>query len=108
MKFDFQTADRLVEADWPVVINVPLDGGKVERRTFTARFRLLRPDDLDAVMADNKDGRGLERMYWIGFGKDEDMQLTPEVFKISLDLPYFRNGLQAAYQAFSGGIEVKN
>ena len=36
-------------ADWPIKIDVPLDGGKIEQQKLTARFQMLVQDEIDPI-----------------------------------------------------------
>ncbi len=107
-KFNFKSLGEPFEADWPVSVPVPQDGGEVETQTFTARFRLLSKEDLEDAVANAKDAFEIQRRVWVGFGKDETMTLTQELFDQGMATPYFRVALMEAYQRFSQGIASKN
>ncbi|MFD3263330.1 hypothetical protein [Phenylobacterium ferrooxidans] len=113
VKFDFKRLGQPFEADWPVRVNVPQDGGGVQAEDFTARFRLLTKDDFEAItqgeapglLKGDPDGYNTWRMCLVGL-KDE--HLTAELKEGLLSAPYVRQAIIAAYQQFSQGIAVKN
>lgn len=49
LKFDFKTLEQPFEADWPVIVPVPQDGGAVQEQEVTVRFRTLTPDENETV-----------------------------------------------------------
>ncbi|MFN3513461.1 MAG: hypothetical protein ACK41C_10470 [Phenylobacterium sp.] len=108
VKFNFQSLDQAVEADWPVSVNVPTDGGKVEVQTFTARFKLLQQAEIEAAIAEAKDAYELARRFFVGFGKGEETTLTEDLFVKMMGTPYVREAIQAAYRNFTHGVAVKN
>lgn len=108
VKFDFASLDNPFEADWPVRVPVPMDDGKVEEQVFSARFRLLRGPEQEAAVKEDKDGNELLRRFFVGFGKTEARQLTPELFLQMVTTPYVRNALLGAWTKFCAGIPEKN
>ena len=106
-KFDFASLDQPFEADWPVTVNVPQDGGTVIEQTFMARFRLLDQKALDAITAD-ADKDAFLAAFWIGFGPGEDTAFTPEIFSGCMQRQYVRAALVNAYYGFAAGAPAKN
>lgn len=109
MKFDFAALDAAIEADWPVTIPVPQDGGKVTEQTLSVRFRMVDEAELTAL------GEGLEgskaslRAVVVGFGKGEDTPFSAELFEKMLAKPYVRLALNNAYRDFAlGQVAAKN
>ncbi|MDZ4374764.1 MAG: hypothetical protein U1C74_25575 [Phenylobacterium sp.] len=108
MDFKFATLDSAIEADWPVTINVPQDGGKVSAQKLMVRFRLVDEEEL------TKNGDGLEgskatlRQVVVGFGKSVTEPWSAELFEKMLAQPYVRLGLNNAYRDFAVGIAAKN
>lgn len=111
-QFNFKRLEQPIEADWPVEVSVPQDGGAVTKETFVARFRLLKADVMQLIVAGpssaESDGRDLYRQFFIGFGKGTDEALTEEVFNNLVDTPFTREALLTAYRKFATGIAVKN
>jgi hypothetical protein len=111
VKFNFKGLDEPFEADWPVSVQVPQDGGSVEEQTFMARLRLLSEEDLDLVRRGGPDGNdpnAFTKAFWVGFGASEQEAFTPELRDLMLGRPYVRLALHQAYGAFSQGIVTKN
>lgn len=107
-KFNFKRLGETFEADWPVVVSVPQDGGTVTKEEFMARFRLITDADLAEITKDDKDGKALYRAFWVGFGKGTDEEFTPELMEHVLSANYARGALFTAYQLFAQGIAAKN
>lgn len=113
VKFDFKTLGQPFEADWPVRVNVPQDGGGVQVEEFTARFRILTKEDFEVIaqgaaprlIKGDPDGYNTWRMCLVGL-KDEE--LTSELMEAMMAAPYARQAIITAYQQFSQGIAVKN
>lgn len=110
-KFNFKTLETGFEADWPVTVSVPLDGGKAEEQTFQARFRSLSAVEQAEIDAQpDATGRlraGLEKAF-VRFGAGESEALTPELFETMWRAPNVQIGLIRAYNAFILGSPAKN
>ncbi len=134
-QFNFKRLEEPFEADWPVTVNVPEDGGKTATEEFMARFRIVRefgPTATSTPSADAEDVATAEaapedplekarqalkesalkewRRWFVGFGKptSDQNELTDEVLWNIITTPYARVAVQAAYQNFCSGIAVKN
>lgn len=109
MKFDFAALDSAIEADWPVTVPVPQDGGTVINQTLTVRFKMVSETDL-AAMGDGIEGsKASLRAVIIGFGKGEDTPFSPELLDKMLAQPYVRLALNNAYRDFAlGQVAAKN
>lgn len=109
VKFDFKGLGEVFEANWPVSISVPLDGGEVEVQTFTARFRLLDQATAEALMT-NEDPDGYITSFFVDLPAEDlpDGMTFEAVRSLMLHRPYIRIGLIHAYSGFQAGIAVKN
>ncbi|PZR32294.1 hypothetical protein [Caulobacter segnis] len=113
-KFDFSAVDSPYRCRWPVSVNWPLDGGKVEIRKFDAILQLMTDEDLEAATKDveqNKTDpdRALVKRYLVGLPDHPDQpELTEAFLKKFLAPPVIVLGLKAAYQEFAGGVAAKN
>ena len=96
---------------WPVAVDVPVDGGKFKKETFTAIFKKMSRatfSDLveqgeDALIAGILEG-------WEGI-KDEDGDEVPFSKAAQADLcddPYVLRALISAYSESLGGAQAKN
>lgn len=108
VKFDFARLDQPFEADWPVLVQVPQDGGTVAEEQFMARLRMLSADELKSADKTDDPGRAVPRMAMIGFGKGEEQTFSPELLEKMMDVGYVRIALNRAYGQFSVGVAAKN
>lgn len=123
VKFDFRDLKKPFEADWPVNVPVPVDGGKVETRQFMARFRDLTPEEASAERALSraadeavKAGRTPEwpdpkerlRKVFIGLGAGEAEAFTPELVEDLLNEDRTYIALLRAWGSFKAGAPEKN
>lgn len=106
-KFDFGSLGRPFEANWPVRVPVPQDGGVVETQEFLARFRLLSEEEMEAVKA-SEDPDAFQMAFWIGLAGEDKDEFTPELVKAALGRIYVRQALLKAYYDFAAGIPAKN
>lgn len=111
-KFDFRTLETGYAADWPVKVQVPVDGGTFETREFSARFRSLTADEQAGLERDHADlSDRLEQTLRLGFvdlGKAEGDKLTPELFGKLWGDERVRLALIQAYGEFRRGAPAKN
>lgn len=110
VKFNFKTLDQPIEADWPVTVRVPVDGGGVQEQTFEVRFRALtkaQEAELDA-MAEADRPKAKLRMAVVGLGKAEDTMFTAELLEEMLASSHVFMGLLGAYTGFVLGRPAKN
>lgn len=108
VKFEFQALEQLFEADWPVTVNVPQDGGSVEEQTFMARFRQVSDAELPEIAAADKDGKELYRRFFVGMGAGETEPWSEDLRERMLGRTHVRMGLYRAFQSFQNGVAVKN
>lgn len=107
-KFDFGSLDRPFEADWPVKVNVPQDGGTVAEETFTVRFRVLTDDEMTAVEKHKEPSKELIRQAAIGFAQDAGAEFSPALLEQMLSRGFVRLALNRAYGEFAMGSAAKN
>jgi len=107
-KFNFKTLDQPFEADWPVTVPVPQDGGEVVEVSFMARFRLLTPKRLEELSSNASDADALYRDMMPGLAASEAEPLTDDQFKEMFGRPYIRNAILSAYRDFTNGVAAKN
>ena len=108
IKFDFGAMERRVEADWPVIVPVPQDGGKLQEQTLQVRFQLLDESEEKEIDAGEDAGRERIRRAVLGFAGSEQAEFTPELLEAMLNRPYVRLALNKAYAEFSVGVAPKN
>lgn len=93
--------------DWPVEVNKPVSGGKVQRHTFKADFLVLPVDEL-AEVADEDLHKVI--VGWSGVADHEGNELPYSVENLQrlLRISYVRVGLLAAYRNCLAGFRGKN
>jgi hypothetical protein len=104
VKFSFATLEQPFEADWPVKVQVPKDGGGFEEQTFLARFR-LEPATDEAQTEPAAPGESFPFLVALGKGEPE---LTPELRKQLAARLYVRMAIYRAWQEFQMGVVAKN
>lgn len=107
-KFNLDNLGQPFEADWPVVVSVPQDGGVVKEETFTVRFRLLGDEDKKAAEEQDDTARETLRRAMVGLGKGEERELTDALKEQLLEPDFVRVALARAYGKFCTGIAAKN
>ncbi|SFJ04226.1 hypothetical protein [Nitrosomonas sp. Nm34] len=104
--FKIEDQPKLVE--WPVSVNVPQDGGKIKKNTFTAEFELITQEELDAIYKDGGTDVDLLRQVLFNCTGVCDAEGKPIDFNDDLrdkliNIPYVRSALVAAYVECSHG-----
>ncbi|TVO70908.1 hypothetical protein FHP88_15755 [Sedimenticola selenatireducens] len=98
--------------NWPVVVEVPVDGGKTNRQEFTAQFQMLDQEAIDALAAQGD--TAFIRGVLVGWGedvKDPDGKAIKFGKKPLAEMtrrPYIRKALIRAYYEMAGGVVRKN
>lgn len=107
VKFKFESLEQPFEADWPVRVMTPQDGGGFVEETFMARFRYLEADELKASSEANEDGPTFMARYFVGLGKGEG-ELTEALRQRMWARAYVREAVALAWQEFQRGALPKN
>lgn len=94
---------------WPVTVNIPRDGGKITKSTFTAEFELISQDEFTAIYKeDSGTDEDLLRRVVIGFdgvndSNDKTISFSDESRDKLIKIPYVRSALVNAYLECSIG-----
>lgn len=110
VKFSFKSLGQPIEADWPVTVRVPTDGGGVAEQTFEVRFRSLTKEDqaeLDALPEAEQPKAKLRKVV-IGLGRSEETEFSPELLEDMMASSHVFMGLLGAYTGFVLGRPAKN
>ncbi|WP_374569688.1 hypothetical protein [Phenylobacterium sp.] len=111
VKFSFATLEQPFEADWPVKVAVPLDGGGVEEQVFMARFRieLATSDEAEASPTPQAEATDAPKdfPFMVGLGKGEG-ELTDAMRAAMAARGYVRLAIYRAWQEFQHGVVPKN
>ena len=102
---------RTKTVEWPVIVNVPADGGDFTEEKFTAHFRNIGRADFNKLAAQGDDS--LIEAVLIGWGdmSDEDgkeILFSAATLKEQLDDYHWVQGTIAAYLEMLNGAKRKN
>ncbi|MEJ1497541.1 MAG: hypothetical protein RPU13_13850 [Candidatus Sedimenticola sp. (ex Thyasira tokunagai)] len=98
--------------EWPVEVEVPVNGGKVEKQEFTAHFKLLDQDEIDAESA--KGDVSFMTVTLVGWGEDvkdskgEKIPFGKEPLRAMTKTVHVRKAIVKAYYQMAAGIARKN
>ncbi len=110
------------EYEWPVIVQVPVDGGKHEALEFTARFLAIESDRAEellkspTLLAGPSAGQIKEflREAIVGWGEDvadkdgASINFSDKAREKLIQIPYVRNALFEAYGESVRGRSEKN
>lgn len=105
LKFDFKTLEQPFEADWPVTVSVPQDGGTVQEQTFDVRFRTLTPEETTNV--DNSGDPAAAKLR-LALVDVKGETFSPALIEKLLGVGFVQMALLRAYSKFILGASVKN
>lgn len=96
---------------WPVTVEVPIDGGRFKKETFTAIFRKMSRSAFNDLL-EQGDDELVDAIIdgWEGI-KDEDgeeLPFTEDIKTMLFDDPYVLRGIVAAYTESLTGEKAKN
>lgn len=96
---------------WPVAVEVPVDGGRFKKETFTAVFKKMSRATFSDLAEQSEDDLIAEILVgWEGV-KDEDGEEVPYSKAAQAELcddPYVLRALINAYSESLGGAPAKN
>jgi len=98
---------------WPVVVQIPADGGKFTKATFDATFKVIPQDRIDGILrGGNVDAELLREVTegWKGIQDEDgnDLPYSEEAREKLLSVPYVRAALVEAYLDSLSGARRKN
>lgn len=102
---------------WPVTVEIPRDGGKFTKATFTAEFKRVGQARINEIVQQSRDedDRDFLNEVFVGFEDVEDadgskLEYSETARGKLLDIPYVRVGLTKAFFESMGGKQnrVKN
>jgi hypothetical protein len=100
---------------WPVTVQIPTDGGRYTKATFTAEFRAMSQKEIDELVLAGRDGdrdADLCRELLVGWSgvQDEDgseIAFSDEAKDRLLNITYVRHGLLDAFFASITGAGAR-
>ena len=109
--------EEILIKDWPVIINVPQDGGVVAKHEIRADFALLPQDKIDEQIEASRESNGnadigiLEQVLRkLGGFQDKSgnkLEYSVELQTRVIKIPYVRSALVNAYFEAAGGKKAK-
>lgn len=101
---------------WPVVVEMPVDGGKtVAQPAFDVSFELITDSEREELFAEDGSGHAMLRRVvkgWdetqIGDDTGAPLKFSPAALAMLLNIPYVRLGLMGAFNRASLGVREKN
>lgn len=111
------TSDETLIRNWPVLVNVPQDGGNIARHEITADYVLLPQEQYDEQIAASRDSDGnsdiemlmrvVRRVGGVADADGNALDYTPELLERLIKKTYIRVALINAYWAANSGHKAK-
>ena len=102
---------KVASYKWPVSVDVPVDGGKFKKETFTAVFKKISRSGFNELVESGDDALIDEIIEgWEGI-KDEDgneLEFSDEAKSVLFDDPYVLRAVITAYTDSITGSQAKN
>jgi hypothetical protein len=99
---------------WPVEFEVPVSGGKTEKKTFEAKFKLLKQSEVrDLVQGEGASDVAFCEKVLVGWSGVQDeggseIEFSAESMAEVLEFPGVARSVVLAYLASLAGAKVKN
>jgi len=106
--------EKIESVLWPVHVDVPCDGGTVDKKKFHVRWKVYDRDELGVVSARCKDDVEFMAEVMTGFGTDvldaagQALPFTPENRDRAVRIPYVHVALVRSFYAAQKGVIEKN
>jgi len=107
---------KVPTVEWPVTVNIPQDGGRTVKSTFTGIFEVLEQDEIDELSANGGDILKRTLRGWKGVAGDDGAEIAFEMTRTEdgevvlgtavlrfLKIPYVRAALWAAFGELQSG-----
>jgi len=116
--FKLDDNEETIIKNWPVLINVPQDGGAVQKHEITADFLLLPQDQLDDLMTASRDSEGgsvdvdilrrvVKRITGVADADGKALDYTAELLERLIKKAYIRSALVTTYFEAASGKKAK-
>jgi hypothetical protein len=113
MSFEFDAEEQLI-IDWPVTINVPASGGKINPTRVTVKFLLLDSQRLKSMGAEAP-AKSVLQLHVKGWGDEfvnkktgEPLAFTDANLDALLAKPWIQRGFSLGLVEASSGAAAKN
>ena len=115
--FKLQDDTELLIKNWPVVIGVPQDEGRIAKHEIRADFHVLPQAEIEELMEASREGGGsvdadtlrrvVRRVHDVADAEGKPMDYTPELLERMIQIPYVRIALITAYFEAAAGKKAK-
>ncbi|HEU0282324.1 MAG TPA: hypothetical protein VFQ99_00950 [Gallionella sp.] len=115
--FKLDDNEEIIIKNWPVIINVPQDGGGVMKCEVFADYLLLPQDQYDEQLAASREGDGnvdadilrrvVRRLEGFADADGKAIDFTPELLERVIRKSYIRAALMATYFEVCAGKKAK-
>lgn len=116
--FKLDDNDEIIIRNWPVIINVPQDGGGVQKHEITADYLMLPQDQLDDLIASSRESEGgnvdadivrrvVKRLGGVADADGKALDYTPELLEKMVKKSYVRLALTSTYFEAAAGKKAK-
>lgn len=109
--------EEVIIKDWPVIINVPQNGGAVARHEVRADFVMLTQEKIDAQVDESRESNGnadigilnqvLRNLGGFQDSAGNKLDYSPEMQARVIKIPYVRSALINAYFDAAAGKKAK-
>lgn len=93
--------------EWPVNVEVPQDGGRTTKHSFSAVFRVLPQEEITSLAENNEDPVFLSEVLigWSGVADESGtpIEYSDEMKAKLLSIPYVRRAVLVAFFEASNG-----
>ncbi len=103
--------------DWPVLINIPQDGGKVAKHEIRADFLLLPQADVEEQMEQSRESDGnvdrdilrrvVRKLSDVADAEGKPLDYTTELLERMINKSYVRSALISCYFDAANGRKAK-
>jgi len=104
--FKLQTSPLVVE--WPVIIHVPIDGGKTQPHEITIKYAVGDVGDIDDTANSVPDVDLIKGWRDIHAEDGSELEYSTENLNKLLNIPYVRAALYLGYRQCAAGRAAKN
>lgn len=115
--FQLDDNEQTLVRNWPVIINVPQDGGTTRKREITADYLLLPQDEQDELLsqAQSDDGkvdaeilrRVVKGIGGVADAEGKPIEYSPELLERLMQKAYIRLALINTYLEATAGQKAK-
>lgn len=109
--------EELVIKDWPVLINIPQDGGKVAKHEIRTDFLMLPQAEVDEQLEQSRESDGnadrdilrrvVRNLSDVADSEGKPLEFTKELLDRMINKPFVRSALISSYFDAANGRKAK-